>query len=37
MTNSLQAVFQAIAQAQDEAELKQAIMAMLGKYFAATR
>ncbi|MBD2463024.1 LuxR family transcriptional regulator [Oscillatoria sp. FACHB-1407] len=37
MTNSLQALFQAIAQAQDETELKQPIMAILGEYFAATR
>ena len=37
MTNSLQSLFQAIAQAQDEAELKQPIMAMLGEYFVATR
>lgn len=37
MADSLQSLFQAIAQAQDEAELKQPIMAMLGEYFVATR
>jgi DNA-binding CsgD family transcriptional regulator len=37
MGNSLQSLFQAIAQAQDESELRQPVMAQLGKYFAATR
>jgi DNA-binding CsgD family transcriptional regulator len=33
----LQTLFQAIAQAQDEQELKQSIMAKVGEYFAAKR
>lgn len=37
MADSLQALFQAIAQAQDEQELRQPIMAQVGQYFAATR
>lgn len=37
MENPLQRLFQAIAQAQDEAELKQPIMAKVGEYFAANR
>lgn len=37
MANSLQALFHAIAQAQDEQELRQPIMAQVGQYFAATR
>jgi DNA-binding CsgD family transcriptional regulator len=35
--NSLQLLFQAIAQTQDEAELRGAMMARLGAYFAANR
>lgn len=34
---SLQSLFQAIAQAEDELELRQPIMAQVGQYFAATR
>lgn len=34
---SLQSLFQAIAQAQDEAELRQSVMAKVGEYFASTR
>jgi DNA-binding CsgD family transcriptional regulator len=37
MADSLQCLFQAIAQARDEADLKQSIMARLGQYFAARR
>lgn len=37
MDSPLQALFQAIAQAQTEAELKQSVMAKVGEYFAATR
>lgn len=37
MANSLQCLFQAIAQAQDESELRQRVMAQVGEYFAATR
>jgi DNA-binding CsgD family transcriptional regulator len=37
MANSLQFLFQAIAQAQDESELRQPVMAQVGEYFAATR
>ena len=33
----LQKLFQAIAQAQDESELKQSVLAKSGEYFAATR
>jgi DNA-binding CsgD family transcriptional regulator len=36
-TSHLQTLFQAIAKAQDEQELKQPIMAKLGEYFAASR
>jgi GAF domain-containing protein len=37
METSLQSLFQAIAQAQDESELRQPVMAQVGEYFAATR
>jgi DNA-binding CsgD family transcriptional regulator len=37
METPLQKLFQAIAQAQDEAELRQPIMAKVGEYFAAKR
>lgn len=37
METSLQSLFQTIAQAQTEAELRQPIMATVGKYFAAKR
>lgn len=37
METSLQSLFQAIAQAQAESELRQLIMAQVGAYFAATR
>jgi DNA-binding CsgD family transcriptional regulator len=37
METSLQSLFQAIAQAQEESELRQPIMAQVGKFFAATR
>jgi DNA-binding CsgD family transcriptional regulator len=37
MVDSLQALFHAIAQAQDAQELRQPIMAQVGQYFAATR
>lgn len=37
METPLQPLFQAIAQTQDEAELRGAMMAKLGEYFAATR
>ncbi|NES98559.1 MAG: LuxR family transcriptional regulator [Desertifilum sp. SIO1I2] len=37
METLLQPLFQAIAQTQDEAELRGAMMAKLGEYFAATR
>ncbi|WP_404789734.1 LuxR C-terminal-related transcriptional regulator [Altericista sp. CCNU0014] len=37
METSLQSLFQAIAQAQAESELRQSVMAQVGKYFAATR
>ncbi|MEM8808081.1 MAG: LuxR C-terminal-related transcriptional regulator [Cyanobacteria bacterium P01_G01_bin.38] len=37
METSLQSLFQAIAQAQSEAELRQPIMATVGRYFAAKR
>jgi DNA-binding CsgD family transcriptional regulator len=37
MESSLQSLFQAIAQAQDEAELRQPVMAKVGGYFVATR
>jgi DNA-binding CsgD family transcriptional regulator len=37
MADSLQSLFQAIAQAEDEEELRQPIMAQVGRYFAATR
>jgi DNA-binding CsgD family transcriptional regulator len=37
MADSLQALFHAIAQAQDEQELRQPIMTQVGQYFAATR
>ncbi|MFM7599716.1 MAG: LuxR C-terminal-related transcriptional regulator [Pseudanabaena sp.] len=37
METSLQSLFQAIAQAQTEPELRQRIMAQVGAYFAATR
>ena len=37
MDTPLQGLFQAIAQAQDEAELSQPVMAQLGEYFAAKR
>lgn len=37
MKNPLQDLFQAIAQAQDEQELKQPIMSDVGQYFAARR
>ncbi|MBD1805578.1 LuxR family transcriptional regulator [Microcoleus sp. FACHB-SPT15] len=37
MANSLQFLFQAIAQAQDERELRQSVMATVGEYFTATR
>ncbi|MBD1912849.1 LuxR C-terminal-related transcriptional regulator [Leptolyngbya sp. FACHB-8] len=37
METPLQPLFQAIAQAQDETELREAIMAKLGAYFAANR
>lgn len=37
MQPSLQSLFQAIAQAQAESELRQPIMAQVSKYFAATR
>ncbi|MBD2463120.1 LuxR family transcriptional regulator [Oscillatoria sp. FACHB-1407] len=37
MNTSLQPLFQAIAQTQNESELRGAMMAKLGKYFAATR
>ncbi|MBW4581943.1 MAG: LuxR family transcriptional regulator [Tildeniella nuda ZEHNDER 1965/U140] len=37
MENSLQCLFQAIAKAQDESELRQPVMAQVGEYFAATR
>jgi DNA-binding CsgD family transcriptional regulator len=37
MKTSLQSLFQAIAQAQAESELRQPVMAQVGEYFAATR
>ncbi|KAF3889294.1 MULTISPECIES: LuxR C-terminal-related transcriptional regulator [Nostocales] len=37
MVTSLQSLFHAIAQAQNEQELRQSIMAKVGQYFAATR
>jgi DNA-binding CsgD family transcriptional regulator len=37
MATSLQSLFQAIAQAQAELELRQPVMAQMGEYFAATR
>ncbi|KYC35797.1 helix-turn-helix transcriptional regulator [Scytonema hofmannii PCC 7110] len=37
MATSLQSLFHAIAQARDEQELRQPIMAKVGEYFAATR
>jgi hypothetical protein len=37
MEISLQSLFQAIAQAQYESELRQPVMAQIGEYFAATR
>jgi DNA-binding CsgD family transcriptional regulator len=37
METSLQSLFQTIAQAQDESELRQPVMAQVGEYFAATR
>jgi len=37
MANSLRSLFQAIAQAQDERELRQSVMAQVGEYFTATR
>jgi DNA-binding CsgD family transcriptional regulator len=37
MTSSLQSLFEAIAQARDEQELRSRIMASVGKYFAANR
>jgi GAF domain-containing protein len=37
METSLQSLFQAIAQAQTESELRQPVMAEIGEYFAATR
>jgi DNA-binding CsgD family transcriptional regulator len=37
MKTSLQSLFQAIAQAQSESELRQPIMDQVGEYFAATR
>jgi DNA-binding CsgD family transcriptional regulator len=36
-TNSLQSLFRAIANANDEQELKQQVMVILGEYFAANR
>jgi DNA-binding CsgD family transcriptional regulator len=37
METSLPSLFQAIAQAQAESELRQSVMAQVGEYFAATR
>lgn len=37
METSLQSLFQAIAQAEDQSELRQLVMAQVGEYFAATR
>ncbi|MBF2048463.1 MAG: helix-turn-helix transcriptional regulator [Leptolyngbya sp. IPPAS B-1204] len=37
MEISLQTLFEAIAQAQDEAELRQSVMKKVGEYFVATR
>lgn len=37
MANSLQCLFQAIAQVQDERELRQSVMVKVGEYFTATR
>ncbi|NJK54038.1 MAG: LuxR family transcriptional regulator [Leptolyngbyaceae cyanobacterium SU_3_3] len=37
METSLQSLFQAIAQAQAESELRQPVMAQVGEYFVATR
>lgn len=37
MVSSLYRLFQAIAQAQNERELRQAVMAQVGEYFGATR
>jgi hypothetical protein len=37
METSLQSLFQAIAQAQAESELRQPVMAQVGEYFTATR
>ncbi|MEA5504626.1 hypothetical protein VB735_16210 [Halotia wernerae UHCC 0503] len=37
MTNSLQSIFQAIAQAQDEQDLRSHVMDRIGNYFAADR
>ncbi len=37
METSLQSLFQAIAQAQAESELRQSVMAQVGEYFSATR